>query len=240
MIIFHAPDILTTGMLPPEESHHCAKVLRMRAGDRIEAIDGRGNRIRAIITDADHRGVSVDIEEVVASPLPWTYDITVAVAPTKNMDRMEWLVEKLTEVGVSRIIPMVCKRSVRREVKIERLVKIAVSAAKQSLKSVVPEIMPATPLPQVIKTLGDEAQRFVAYCSDDVAPRGLLSRLSRPDTDTAIMIGPEGDFTPDEVEALIAADWVPVSLGDTRLRTETAALAACTTLHIVNQIMSKN
>lgn len=236
MIIFHAPDIEATRTLPEAESHHAIKVLRLRCGDEIVVIDGNGSRFRCVLTDTDARGASVEIVEKTSHPLPWSCHITVAVAPTKNSDRIDWLMEKLTELGINRFVPVICHRSVRRDVKSGRLLKIAVSATKQSLKSVVPEILPATPIEHIGLATGDDTQRFVAYCSDEVAPRGLLSRLYKPGADAALLIGPEGDFTSEEIQTLIADGWVPVSLGDTRLRTETAALAACQTIHIVNQL----
>ena len=198
MIQFYAPDIETTLTLPQSDSQHCVRVLRMQAGDELEVIDGHGHRFRCILVDAHSKHASVEILERTEMPLPWSQQITVAVAPTKHMDRMEWMVEKLTEIGVNRIVPLLCARSERKEIKVERLEKIAVSAMKQSLKSVLPQILPMTPVKQVLTSYAD-AMRFIAYCDRSV-PRVSLAQKYTPATDTIVMIGPEGDFSPDEIK----------------------------------------
>ena len=152
------------------------------------------------------------------------------------MDRMEWMVEKMTEIGVNRIIPLLCDRSERRELKVERLEKIAVSAMKQSLKAHLPIIDALTPLRQVA-ALMPEAQRFVGYCDPSV-PRRELSHIYSPHKDTMILIGPEGDFTPAEVSLMLEAGIVPTTFGDNRLRTETAALYALSACHVIDSAHS--
>lgn len=247
MIQFYAPDIEVNPMLPESDSQHAIRVLRMGIGDELELVDGRGHRFRARIVDAHPKRTMVEILERIDAPLPWTYEITIAVAPTKNMNRMEWLVEKLTEIGVNRIIPVRCQRSERKEIKVERLEKIAISAMKQSLKSVLPQIDAMTDIRTLLREIhgqctgeatsqsqGRHRQLFMGYCSDEVERR-LLARECSPQTDTIILIGPEGDFTPDEVAAAIDAGFMPVTMGDNRLRTETAALVGCDTIHIINQ-----
>ncbi|MDE6135121.1 MAG: RsmE family RNA methyltransferase, partial [Muribaculaceae bacterium] len=138
MIRFYAPEIAVSGLLPESESGHAVRVLRKRTGDEIEAVDGKGNLYRCRIVGDSHRGTAVEIIECLSLPKVWTPEITLAVAPTKNMDRMEWLVEKAVEIGVDRIVPLRCRHSERKEIKSERLEKIAVSAMKQSLKAVLP------------------------------------------------------------------------------------------------------
>lgn len=233
MIQFYAPDIATTLTLPESDSQHCVRVLRMGEGDDIEVIDGKGHRFECRIVNAHSKHATVEIVNQYDAPLSWQQHITVAVAPTKHLDRMEWLVEKLTEIGVNRFVPLLCRRSERKEIKVERLEKIAVSAMKQSLKAVLPEIMPMTPVEQVIAGYGD-AMKFIAYC-DKTIPRHLLAKMYKPRQNAVIMIGPEGDFAPEEIAAALDAGWCPVSLGDNRLRTETAALVACDTFHIIDQ-----
>lgn len=233
MIQFYAPDILTTHTLPESDSQHCVRVLRMREGDELEVIDGRGHRYRCTLTSAHSKHATVNIIESIDAPLPWTQHITVAVAPTKHMDRMEWMVEKLTEIGVNRIVPLLCRRSERKEIKVERLEKIAVSAMKQSLKSVLPEVTPMTALPDILNDYSD-TQRFIAYCDPSI-PRQLLSYRYKPCKSAIIIIGPEGDFDPAEINKALELGWQPVSLGDNRLRTETAAIVACDTFHIIDQ-----
>lgn len=234
MIQFYAPDIAENPILPESDSHHCVKVLRAQPGQEIEVIDGKGHRYTCILVDAHPKHAAVSIVRCNEHPLPWNYQLAVAVAPTKHTDRMEWLVEKLTEIGINRFIPLRCEHSERKEIKTERLIKIAASAMKQSLKAVLPTIEPMTPINKVIERFS-YSQRFIAYC-DVSLPRKLLSREVKPATDTLIMIGPEGDFTIDEITMALDAGYVPVSLGDNRLRTETAALVGCDTIHIINQI----
>lgn len=234
MIRFYAPDILDTGRLPEADSGHAVRVLRMHAGDALLAVDGRGNVYHCVLADENAHHAAVDIVSVTAEPPVWSRQLTVMVAPTKNMDRMEWLVEKLVEIGVDAFIPVRCRRSERKEVKTERLVKIAVSAMKQSLKATLPEINDMVPLQDAVNGC-QAAQRFVGYCDDSVERR-LLARTLVPALDTAVLIGPEGDFTPDEIAMVTAAGFIPVTMGDNRLRTETAALVAADTFHIINQL----
>lgn len=236
MIQFYAPDIAVNPVLPESDSHHCVKVLRAQPGQEIEVIDGKGHRYTCVLIDAHPRHAMVQILKCTDHPLPWRYNLTVAVAPTKHIDRMEWLVEKLTEIGINRFIPLRCTHSERKEIKTERLEKIAISAMKQSLKAVMPVIEPLTPIESVINRFPDH-QKFIAYC-DVSLPRKLLSREIKPAQDTLILIGPEGDFTVEEITSALNAGFIPVSLGDNRLRTETAALVGCDTVHIINQLDS--
>ncbi len=237
MIQFYAPEIESTLMLPQSDSQHCIKVLRHKVGDVIEAIDGRGHSYSCRIV-ADHpKHVAVEIIDRRSVSLSWNYNITVAVAPTKMMDRMEWLVEKLTEIGVNRIVPILCEHSERKEIKTERLEKTAISAMKQSLKTVLPRIDKMISLKGFLETVPADAQKFVGYC-DENTPRVLLAKALLPDKDVVILIGPEGDFSPAEIYNVCKAGFLPVTLGDNRLRTETAALMACETVHVINRLKS--
>lgn len=236
MIQFYAPDILTNPVLPENDSQHCIRVLRRRMGDLIEVIDGQGHRFKCRIADPHSKHTLVEIEESEVIPLPWQGEISIAVAPTKHLDRMEWLVEKLVEIGINRFIPLLCTHSERKEIKRERIEKIAVSAMKQSLKTWMPKIDEMTPISSFIKEMDhSQAQRFVAYCDPEIPRRNLAKEL-KPDKDTVILIGPEGDFSPEEIKTTIDSGFIPVTLGDCRLRTETAALAACQTVHVINQL----
>lgn len=236
MIRFYAPDILTSATLPESDSQHAVRVLRMQAGDSVEVVDGRGNLYRCRLAVAHAKRAQLEIVETVQLPKVWPNRITVAVAPTKHNDRMEWLVEKLVEVGVDRIVPLRCDRSERKEIKTERLEKIAVSAMKQSLKAALPQIDDMMPIKEFIRSV-DDTQRFVAYC-DDRVERRLFAKNYRPGADVTLLIGPEGDFSPSEIELALDCGFVAVTLGDNRLRTETAALVACDTCHIINQLNS--
>lgn len=237
MIQFYSPDIAETLQLPESDSKHAVRVLRMREGDELQVVDGRGHVYTCRLADAHPKHVAIEIVSVADVPLPWSQRIAVAVAPTKHMDRMEWMVEKLTEIGVDDIIPILCRRSERRELKEERLEKIAVSAMKQSLKAVCPKVWPLTPLPSLLGMMPD-AQRFVAYCDPSV-PRLDMARECLPGRDTLILIGPEGDFDPTEIRATLDAGFIPVTLGDNRLRTETAALYALSVVHISDTIKTR-
>ena len=220
MIRFYAPDIKQCCELPESDSQHCVRVLRMREGQEIEVVDGRGGLFRCRIALANQHHTLLEIIEELELPKVWRPDLTVAIAPTKHNDRMEWLVEKLVEIGVDHIVPLRCERSERKDIKIDRLQKIAISAMKQSLKAILPDIQPTTP-----------------YMDCDLSiPRLLFSRELPAATDTTILIGPEGDFSPKEITAALEAGFRPISLGDNRLRTETAALVAADTFHIINQI----
>lgn len=239
MIQFFAPDLLTTATLPPDESRHCCKVLRHRAGDTITIIDGKGSRYLCRILNPDPRGTQVEILETQVIPDHWKVDITLAVAPTKNIDRMEWMVEKCVELGVNHIVPLLCSHSERKVVKNERLVNIAVSAMKQSLKTSMPEIAPLTPFRTFIETCLKRRESnphldcLMGYC-DKEYPRRRLIDMYTPGHDAVIIVGPEGDFAPEEVDFAVKCGFIPVTFGEARLRTETAAISALDTIHLLN------
>lgn len=236
MIRFYSPDIATTATLPESDSQHAVRVLRLREGSEIEVIDGKGKVYTCRITVAHPKHTAIEIINTTELPKVWQGNITIAIAPTKHNDRMEWLVEKLTEIGIDRIVPLRCRYSERKEINEERLRKIAVSAMKQSLKATLPHIEAMMPFATFIS---EEAQRpakkYVAYCAPEI-PRELFAQRYVSGHDTTILIGPEGDFSHEEITAAIDAGFAPISLGDNRLRTETAALVACDTCHIIQQL----
>lgn len=236
MIQFYAPDIAETFSLPEDEAKHCLRVLRHKVGDMIEVIDGKGNRYNCRITDDNPRKIALEIVDAVEERLAWDTFITIAVAPTKNMDRMEWLVEKLTEIGINRFVPLLCRHSERKELKIDRLQRIAVSAMKQSLKATLPIIEPMTSFKDFVRNDKSES-RFIAYC-DTTIPRRLLAKEYKDAASVTILIGPEGDFDIEEIKAALDCGMIPITLGDNRLRTETAALTACDTIHVLTQLYS--
>lgn len=235
MIQFFAPDIETTLTLPESDSQHCVKVLRKQPGDIIEVIDGKGTRFTCRLLEAHQKRARVEIISREKISPYWEGRITIAVAPTKHLDRMEWMVEKLTETGFDTLFPLHCRWSERKELKTERLEKIAVSAMKQSLKATMPLIEPMTTFKKFVESVRNVPQKFIAHCDRDT-DRRLLSHEYKPGADTVIAIGPEGDFSPEEIALALEAGFIPVSLGEARLRTETAALAACHTLHVVAEI----
>lgn len=233
MIRFYAPDIASTGLLPESDSAHAVRVLRMKQGDPLLAVDGRGNLMHCRIVEAHPRHTSVEIIETIPEPLSWPQQLTLAVAPTKHLDRMEWLVEKLTEVGVNRIIPLLCERSERKEIKTERLEKIAVSAMKQSLKATLPLISPMTRFRDLIASIPEGTSPVMGYCDDSVR-RTDFAEAYIPQRSAMIIIGPEGDFSPAEVHLALDAGVIPVTFGNNRLRTETAALYGISACHILD------
>lgn len=234
MIQFYAPDILETKLLPESDSQHCIKVLRMSAGDKVEVVDGKGHRFLCEIISPHPKKTLVEIESEQTVDRYWTQQLVVAVAPTKHIDRMEWMVEKLTEIGINRIIPMLCERSERREIKTERLEKIAVSAMKQSLQAYLPEVNKMTKFNEIAESFAG-FNKLIAYCDKSI-PRVDLTKEYIPGKDTVIMIGPEGDFTANEIKKALDFGWKPVTLGENRLRTETASIAAIQAMHTIDAL----
>lgn len=235
---FFSPNIATDLFLSPEESLHCAKVLRMGIGDMIEVVDGQGNLYYCRLTSAHQKRCQVQILEHTPQPNPWPCRIELAMAPTKNMDRIEWVAEKCTEIGIDRFIPILCQHSERRVLKTERLEKILVSAMKQSLKAVLPELTQLTPVTNLLREPFD-GQKFIAYC-DPALPRAerlLLTQQITTQKPVRILIGPEGDFSNQEVNLALEQGYLPVTLGESRLRAETAAVHACSCVHALHSIV---
>ena len=229
---FYCPDIADTLTLGEEDSKHCVKVLRMVEDDTIEVVDGNGKLYTCRIMMAHPKRCAIEVLDKQEQPPLWEHRIVLGVAPTKNLDRMEWLVEKCVEMGVDRIIPLRCHNSERTVLKTERLRKIMVSAMKQSLKATLPVLDEMTPVEQVIKEAFN-GMRCIAYC-DEMLPRDQrhsLAGIFKPGQDVMVLIGPEGDFSPDEVQQATAAGFVPVTLGESRLRTETAGMMAVAWIH---------
>jgi 16S rRNA (uracil1498-N3)-methyltransferase len=208
--------------LGPDEARHIFKVLRKTAGQYIELTDGKGRLAKAIITVASKTGCSAVIEEIAtpAEPAPST---VIAISPTKNPERIEWFVEKATEIGLRKIVPLLCARTERHTLKPERLEKIALSAMKQSMRCFMPEITE----PQAYASFIAQAQGniLIAHCGTGTSQH-ISASLSHKQANT-VLIGPEGDFTNEEIQAAISAGGRCVSLGSARLRTETAGLYAC-------------
>lgn len=231
MIRFYAPDIASTSELPEQESAHCCRVLRMKCGDLVNVVDGMGHEYVCEIADAHPRHTSLSILEVKKEKLHWSPRITLAVAPTKNIDRMEWLAEKCVEIGVNRLVFVDCRHNVRRTVKRDRMEKILVSAMKQSLKSTLPVLDEMMPLEKFLRE-EDSSEKFMGYCDVSVERREFAREYDGK-SDVSILIGPEGDFTTEEVQKAMNAGYVPVTFGNTRLRTETAALYALCSVHTI-------
>ena len=220
--------------LDAEESGHCVRVLRHRAGDEISVIDGRGTLLRCELLDADPRGTTAQILERTEGFGAHPYRLTMAVCPTKNIDRYEWFAEKATEIGLDVLAPVIGERSERRVLKTERLERLVKSAAKQSLKGAVPEVLQPVSVKEFILSAPADAVKMICYCfeGEKRTVREVLA-ASQPVTlpEICILIGPEGDFSPEEAALAMDHGFVPVTLGASRLRTETAALVAATMVY---------
>lgn len=233
MRLFYTPDIEKSPELPEEEAAHCLRVLRLTTGDEITLTDGKGFFYKATICAVTNRRCQVKIIEKIPEKKGWTGHIHIAMAPTKNMDRTEWFAEKATEIGLDELTFLNCKLSERKGLKTERIEKILISAVKQSLKASVPILHEMIDFKKFIAQ-PISGQKFIAHCYPDVKP--LLKDIAKEKEDALIMIGPEGDFSKEEVDAAIDAGFQPISLGQSRLRTETAALVASHILNLKNQL----
>ena len=234
MHIFYEPQIIYNGnFLSEEESFHCIKVLRHKIGDTISVIDGLGNNFLCEIADASTNKCRIEIKEKIISKFPES-KCHIAIAPTKNIDRLEWFVEKSTEIGIREITPIVCKHSERKIIKPERLEKIITSATKQSMTLWRPILNPIVSFNDfVLKSAHlQETQKFIAYCNEE--DRTPLKDIYKINGYVVIIIGPEGDLDRTEIEFTLNKEFKGVSLGNNRLRTETAALAACHTIQLLN------
>lgn len=233
MHLFYTPDIVSeTYVLNEEESKHCIRVLRLQSGDRVVLVDGKGGFYQAEIIDPHPKKT---ILKIVATQLEYAkrnHYLHIAVAPTKNIERIEWFLEKATEIGIDEISFIICDRSERKEVKIDRLTKVITSALKQSLKAYHPKLNEAIDFKNFIRQ-AQASQKFIAHCVHD-DKKELKDHLQLY-TDCIILVGPEGDFTPNEITLAIDHGFVPITLGNSRLRTETAALGACFEINFLNR-----
>ncbi len=228
MWLFYTPDIQDDMQLPEEEAGHCIRVLRMKEGDRIRLTDGKGCFYDAVISTVSGKRCFVHIEKKEEQKPLWSGHLHIAVAPTKLMDRNEWFVEKAVEIGVDEITFLKTDHSERDVIKMERVEKIAVSAMKQSQKATLPLLNGMTSLRSFVER-GFDGDKYIAHC--EPGDKILLHDAVVRGHNSLVLIGPEGDFSPLEIEMALKAGFKPISLGPSRLRTETAALVA---VHIMN------
>ncbi len=232
MYLFYTPDIAKESVLSEEESKHAVRVLRLQSGDEIDVVDGAGNYYKARITNPNPKRCEFLVYETIVNFGVRPYRLHIAIAPTKNIERLEWFIEKCTEIGIDEITPILCRYSERKQVKEERLKKIVISAAKQSLKADFPKLNPLCRFEELLRK-PFAGQKFIAHCYDlDKTP---LKKAYRPACEALILIGPEGDFSKEEVEIAIQNGYIPISLGTSRLRTETAGIVACHTVALSNE-----
>ena len=235
MQLFYNPDIdSNTPQITFDkiESRHIVRVLRKNEDDILKITNGKGFLFDAKITIASDKKCVAEIISVEEKQKPWNYYLHVAIAPTKNNDRIEWFLEKATEIGIDEITPIICNNSERRVVKLERFEKIIQAAMKQSLKFTLPQLNAPIKFNDFINQNFD-GNICIAHCEEN--KKKLLSEVVNPSEKTTILIGPEGDFSSQEIEKALAKSHIPISLGESRLRTETAGLVAVNTISFINQ-----
>ncbi|WP_335964405.1 16S rRNA (uracil(1498)-N(3))-methyltransferase [Galbibacter sp. PAP.153] len=234
MQLFYAPEIEKDTKLfsfNKEESKHISKVLRKKEGDQLYITNGKGWLFEAEIINADIKHCNVAITQARLKHKK-NYYLHMAVAPTKMNDRYEWFLEKATEIGIDEITPIICEHSERKVIKPERYEKILQSAMKQSLTCYLPKLNDAIDFNTFIENNNSEGQLFIAHCEDD--EKYDLKRKVLPDSKTLLLIGPEGDFSSAEIKKATSSGYIPVTLSDNRLRTETAAIVGCHIISIAN------
>lgn len=233
MALFYVPDIADSWELSEEEAAHALRVLRLTAGSGLEITDGCGNLYVTEVASVMGKHCYVQSVEPVAKPKNWNGSFHLAIAPTKNMDRIEWFAEKATEIGLDAITFLNCRFSERKVIKPERVERIVVSAMKQSLKYRKPVVSEMIDFKKFV-AMERPGAKFIAHCYDE--EKVLLKDVLVPGENATVLIGPEGDFSPEEVKFAMEAGYKPVSLGNSRLRTETAGLVACHTFNLKNEI----
>jgi len=229
MQIFYAPDISNNiHTLTEEESKHCIRVLRLDIGDEITLVDGKGGLYKTRIIKPEPKRCQVEVFESIYEYEKRNHYLHIAIAPTKNIERFEWFLEKTTEIGIDEVTPLLCEHSERKVINNDRLEKIIVSAMKQSIKAYLPKLNQLTPFKSFIQTK-QQGDTYIAHCNKNDLKH--LKNYVSTNTHSTILIGPEGDFSPDEVNVALENSYKEISLGNSRLRTETAGVVAC---HIVN------
>lgn len=223
---FYVPQAIERNELPAEEATHALRVLRLKPGDELFLMDGEGVFYEAYVTQTD-KHCYYQIEKALPQPKTWSAHIHLGIAPTKMMERIEWLAEKATEIGFDELSFLHCKFSERKTLRADRVEKIVISAAKQSRKSFLPQVHELTPFSQFIDE-SEEGHRYIAHCYDEIERVDFFNELNQltDDDPITILVGPEGDFSIDEVKFAMAKGYKSISLGKSRLRTETAGLYA--------------
>lgn len=235
---FYVPGAAQATELPPEEARHAVSVLRLKAGDEIFLMDGEGSFYQANVTLTATKHCMYDIVKALPQQKTWKGNVHLAVAPTKMMDRMEWMLEKMTEVGFDEITFMNCRYSERKQLRIDRLEKIVIAAMKQSRKAWKPVIHPIMPFQDFVNQQRDGGL-YIAHCYTEIARNDFLNEIQQASDqqDVTILVGPEGDFSMDEVKQALEKGFSSVSLGQNRLRTETAGLVSIVMSQMVKRIL---
>jgi len=220
-------------VLGEEESWHCTRVLRLGEGAQVNLTDGLGNLFQGTLVKVHQKGCLVQITKTTPHERRSNFKLHIAIAPTKNIDRFEWFLEKATEIGIDEITPLICEHSERKVVKHERLEKVLISAMKQSLKYWLPVLNEPAGFRDFISQ-GYSGQKFIAWC--ETGHESELHTVYQKGAEALILVGPEGDFSKAEVELAGQKGFIPVSLGESRLRTETAGIVACHTVELLNNL----
>ncbi len=238
MNIFYEPNIKETLRLNEEESRHAVKVLRLSVGDLLYVVDGRGGFYKCQIKSPIDKKCEIKIVEETQNYGLRDYYIHLIIAPTKNLDRIEWMVEKCVEIGINEISFIQTRYSERKEVKTNRIERIAIGAMKQSLKAFLPKINEMITWKEFLKKDYSENFKIIAHLEE--GNRKLIQQIAEPKSKYAVLVGPEGDFSTEEINQALEKGFLPITLGESRLRTETAGLVACHTLSVINEQLSVN
>ena len=234
MQLFFAPDIEgDVYTLDEKESKHCVRVLRMTSGSRVTLTDGRGNLYEAVIDNPDPRKCSLSVTGVTRDFEIRNYTLHISISPMKNYERFEWFVEKSVEIGIDEITPLICEHTEKSGIKKERVNNLIISAMKQSLKSTLTKFN--EPVSFIDFTnIPISGKKMIAHCNQE-APRNKIEDVCMKGENALLLIGPEGDFSENEIKHAISAGYNSVHLGSSRLRSETAGVAACCSVYFINQ-----
>ncbi len=227
--LFINENLETENFITGAEAHHASAVLRLREGTKIQITNGKGKLIKAVVTNISKNRIDYSVNEICELP-KLSYNLHLAVAPTKNIERYEFMIEKCTEFGFSALTPVICEHSERSIVKADRLNRIVIAAAKQSLKAYFPVINESCKLKEFILQHKNIEKKYIAVCNFD--DRISVNEVAELHKDTIVLIGPEGDFSNSEVDFAIESGFIPVTLGSSRLRTETAGIAVCHSFYL--------
>jgi len=219
--------------LDEDESRHLIKVLRLKKEDYVDLVDGKGNLYKGIISAANPRNTIIEVQEIIRDHLARNYYLHMAIAPTKSAERFEWFLEKATEIGVDEITPILCERSERRQIRHERCLRILLTAMKQSGRAYLPKLNHIVNISSLLKE-ADADKKYIAHCGTE--PGTYPGRIDITNSSWLILIGPEGDFTREEISLAGEMNFRELSLGEAVYRTETAGLMACQLVNILNQI----
>ena len=234
MQIFYAPGLQGDSYtLDVKESRHCIRVMRMKKGDPVSLIDGKGNLFEGKISNPDQNECSITITGIVRGFEKRNYSLQIAISPLKNPERFEWFVEKSVEIGVDRITPLICHNTEKQSLKPERINNVIISAMKQSLKALKTEFDEKVSFNEFISRQ-NACIKMIAHCNENIQ-RKKISEVCDKNQDAVILIGPEGDFTEEEIKLASDSGFIPIHLGSSRLRTETAGIAACYSVYFINQ-----